>query len=345
MAFDSQLLPQLGLMFFASDDTASPDNKYGTVLQASRLADDLGFHAVWFPERHFHRFGGLFPNPAVLAAAVATQTSRLRIRAGSVVLPLHDPIRVAEEWSMIDNLSQGRVDIAFATGWDADSFVLSPDRFDRRLEETLALTKIVETLWRGNSIERRDGNGLATAISIRPAPVQPTLPIWITAAHRTELFERAGAAGHNILTALLFQPVDELATKIGIYRKARQAAGYDPHRGVVSLMLHTFVAADGLSARRIVRQPMLHYLTSSVDLWSRESQRLASLNERDRNDVLELAFERYVRTSALIGDPSTCRDMLQKLRAIGVNDVACLIDFGLADDDIASSLHRLATLI
>ena len=68
-----------------------------------------GFKAVWTPERHFHAFGGLYPNPAVTSAAVAAITTRVRVRAGSVVLPLHNPIRVAEEWAVVDNLSQGRV--------------------------------------------------------------------------------------------------------------------------------------------------------------------------------------------------------------------------------------------
>mgnify|MGYP006138748669 CR=1 FL=1 len=62
---------------------------------AARLADERGFSALWVPERHFHRFGGLFPNPAVLGAAVAMATRRLQIRAGSLVSPLHDSLRIA----------------------------------------------------------------------------------------------------------------------------------------------------------------------------------------------------------------------------------------------------------
>jgi len=77
-------------------------------------------------ERHFHRFGGSYTNPSVTSAIIAAVTNRIAIRAGSVVLPLHDPIRVAEEWSIVDNLSGGRVGMAIASGWHVDDFVFAP---------------------------------------------------------------------------------------------------------------------------------------------------------------------------------------------------------------------------
>src|SRR5262249_27857700 len=105
--------PALSLFFFSSSDDPAARDKDRLVREAAAFADGNGFQAVWFPERHFHRFGGLYPTPATLAAAAATWTRKLRLRAGSVVLPLHDPVRVAEEWSVVDNLSNGRVDLAF----------------------------------------------------------------------------------------------------------------------------------------------------------------------------------------------------------------------------------------
>ncbi len=337
-------LPSLSLMFFATDDATCPDNRYRLVIQASRMADELGFESVWFPERHFHQFGGPFPNPAVLAGAIAAITSRVRIRAGSVVLPLHDPIRVAEEWSMVDNLSGGRIDLAFATGWDADSFILSPQRFSGRVDETFALSEIVARLWRLDAIERHNGNGQPISVRIHPPPIQKDLRIWITATQRTELFARAGTAGYNILTALLFQSLEELSQRVGVYRDARRTAGHDPDTGVVTLMLHSFVADDSATARQIVREPMLAYLKSSIDLWRHESSQLASLGQRERSDVLELAFERYLRTASLIGDPSHCLNMLSQATDAGVDEIACLIDFGPSFDQALQSIQRLASL-
>ncbi len=75
-----------------------------------------GFEAAWTPERHFHEFGGIFPNPSVTSAVLTAMTERVKIRTGSCVLPLHSPIRVAEEWSFVDVLSKGRVGASFAAG-------------------------------------------------------------------------------------------------------------------------------------------------------------------------------------------------------------------------------------
>src|SRR5436309_12774451 len=105
------------VMFFAGSDRPRATDRYALVREAAQFADRHGFSAVWTPERHFHEFGGLYPNPSVTSAALAMITKRLQIRSGSVVAPLHSPIRIAEEWSVVDNLSGGRVAISFASGW------------------------------------------------------------------------------------------------------------------------------------------------------------------------------------------------------------------------------------
>src|SRR5215470_15781395 len=97
-----------GIMFFSSSEQDSNGDKYALLKRATRFADEHNFCCVWTPERHFHEFGGLFPNPSVVSAALAAITSKIQIRAGSLISPLHNPIRIAEEWSVVDNLSQGR---------------------------------------------------------------------------------------------------------------------------------------------------------------------------------------------------------------------------------------------
>ncbi len=88
---------QFSVMFFASSNDAEAEDKYRLVIEGARFADAHGFSSVWVPERHFGKFGCLYPSPSVLHAALARETHRVRLRAGSVVLPLHNPFRVAEE--------------------------------------------------------------------------------------------------------------------------------------------------------------------------------------------------------------------------------------------------------
>src|SRR5687767_1718699 len=98
---------RFGLFFFACDERQDEQDKYRLVIEGSRFADQHDFSAVWVPERHFARFGRMFSSPPVLLAAIARETRRVALRAGSVSMPINDPIRVAEQWSIVDNLSGG----------------------------------------------------------------------------------------------------------------------------------------------------------------------------------------------------------------------------------------------
>jgi len=332
---------QFSLFYFSSNETELTDDKYQLLIEGAKFADQNGFVAVWIPERHFHAFGGIYPNPSVLGAALAMVTERVRLRAGSVVLPLSNPIRVAEEWSVVDNLSRGRVDIAFARGWNPNDFVLSPQTYANRTEVLFAGIQTVYKLWRGESILLPNGVGKETEIKIYPRPLQRELPVWITCSGGKETFIEAGAFGANILTALLFQPIEELAEKIALYRETRRLHGHAPETGHVTLMLHTFVGEDMAVVRNNVRGPFTEYLKTSVDLWRRGSKSLDDLTEKEQEDLLAYAFERYFQTSALFGTPDSCLKMVARLKEIGVDEIACLIDFGVDVDSVITSLHFL----
>lgn len=336
------------LFFFAAEHGQNADC-YKLLLNAARFADKNGFCAIWTPERHFHSFGGIYPNPAVTGAAVAAVTSRVSIRAGSVVAPLHDPVRVVEEWSMVDNLSGGRVSISFASGWHANDFVLAPDHFQDRKQVMVRQINTIRSLWLGEAISRKNGTGRDVTVRTYPRPVQKELPIWITAAGSAETFRLAGEMGAGLLTHLLGQDLQTLARKIAIYRAAYRAAGH-PGNGRVALMLHTFVGKDMESTRSLVQGPFCRYLEQSLDLLQGVfselgiKAELASLSRQELDAVLLHAFERYYRTSSLIGDETACWEMLQQLSEIEVDEIACLIDFGVDFKAVAESLSRLKTL-
>jgi natural product biosynthesis luciferase-like monooxygenase protein len=335
---------EFSLFYFSSEEAEFTDDKYRLLIEGAKFADRHDFAAVWIPERHFHSFGGIYPNPSVLGAALAMVTERVRLRAGSVVLPLQNPIRVAEEWSVVDNLSKGRVDLAFARGWNPNDFVLSPEIYANRTEALFSGMQTVQKLWRGESISLPNGIGKETEIKVYPLPKQRELSVWMTCSGGKERFIEAGALGVNILTALLFQPIEELAEKIALYRDSRAKHGHDPEAGHVTLMLHTFVGEDIEVVRNQVREPFIEYLKNSVDLWRQDSKNLEDLTEKEREDLLAYAFERYFQTSALFGTPDTCLARVARLKEIGVNEIACLIDFGVDLDAVMAALYSLKRL-
>lgn len=336
-------------VFFFSDNGATAANdKYRLLFECARYADRNGFEAVWTPERHFQAFGGLYPNPSVLAAALAMTTDRIAIRAGSVVLPLHPAARVAEEWSLVDNLSGGRVGIAVASGWHPDDFVLMPQAFPQRRTAALDLIATVQRLWRGESLEDVNGKGERVTVRVYPRPIQAQLPTWLTAMSEQSFIE-AGRRGLNVLTGLMDQDLEQCARRIARYRDSLADSGFDPCAGRVTLMLHTYIEDDMVKVREAVRQPMLEYLrafmhVSEAQLQADRSVQTVLASDDDRQAILEHAFERYLAKRSLLGTPQSCRAMVHDAVAVGVDEIACLLDFGLDAQRVLASLQRVDAL-
>jgi natural product biosynthesis luciferase-like monooxygenase protein/amino acid adenylation domain-containing protein len=337
------------LFYFAADAGEHEGNRYRLLLDGARFADEHGLAAIWTPERHFHAFGGLYPNPAVTGAAVAAITKNVRVRAGSVVLPLHDPIRVAEEWSMVDNLSGGRAELSVASGWHDRDFVFQPQNYADRRDLLMEQIGTLRALWRGEKIRRPAPKG-EVEVGILPRPIQPELNIWLTAGGTPDTFVRAGESGCYLLTHLLGQSPEELVEKVALYRNAWKAAGH-PGEGYVTLMIHTFIGPDLETVREKVWGPFREYLRTSVGLirdlaeGRGQDMRSASFTEADLEALLDHAFDRYFQTSALMGTMDGCLEMVDGLKAIGVDECACLIDFGVSHADTMASLEHLPELM
>jgi len=350
------------LFYFASDESEGVSDKYQLLLDGARFGDAHGFEAVWTPERHFHAFGGLYPNPSVASAAIAAVTERIKIRAGSVVLPLHHPIRIAEEWALVDNLAKGRVGISFAAGWQPNDFVLRPETFADRKRVMFDGIDVVKRLWRGEAVAFEGPKGEAVSVRTLPRPVQRELDTWVTIAGNPETYVEAGRRGQRVLTHLLGQTFEELAEKLQLYRAAWREAAH-PGRPHVTLMLHTFVGDDDAAVKETVRQPMKAYLKSAMDLVKRAAWSFptfkdrvqaggqsmdqvfaAGLSDEETEALLEHAFERYYETSGLFGTPATCMATVRRLKTLEVDELACLIDFGVPSPLALSHLQHLLRL-
>jgi natural product biosynthesis luciferase-like monooxygenase protein len=331
-----------GLMFFS----------------AARFGDERGFRFISTPERHFHGFGGAFPQPAVLSAAIAAVTRQIQIRAGSVVAPLHHMIRIVEEWSVVDNLSGGRAAVSFAAGWNVDDFVLAPAAYERRREVLHERIAGVRQAWRSGRCRMDNPMGRAVTLRLYPRPVQRELPAWLTVSRNPDGFTAAGRAGLNVLTHLESQDVGILEHRIAEYRSARAEGGYDPATGVVTLMQHTLLADDTERARALAYPALRRYLGFAADLerqsvadggsmsGGRDARRDQTLLASDsaRDEMVDLAVLRLFAGASLIGSIADCREHALGLAAIGVDEIACLIDF--VDDDavMRTSLDHLDEL-
>jgi natural product biosynthesis luciferase-like monooxygenase protein len=343
----------MSLFYFAAGNGRA-DESYRLVLDSARWADAAGFEAVWVPERHFHEFGGAYPNPSVMAAAIAAVTTNIAIRAGSVVAPLHSPARIAEEWAVVDNLSGGRAGISFAAGWQPNDFVLNPSAYATAREQLPHMIEAVQQLWRGESVELPGHDGSLVPTRTLPRPIQTELPIWMTSAGSRSTFERAGTLGHHVLTHLLGQTLDQLAANIEAYRSARRDAGHSGD-GHVTLMVHAFLSSEVGEARRLAREPMKRYLSSSAGLLRNMASAFptfagsstdadaafASLTAEELDELLDVSATRYLEASGMFGSVDDAVEFVEQCADIGVDECACLIDFGIDVDAVLSGLPLL----
>jgi natural product biosynthesis luciferase-like monooxygenase protein len=338
------------LFYFDGDGSVSDSNIYKLLIESAKFADQNGFTAIWTPERHFHAFGGLYPNSALTSAAVAMVTDRVQLRAGSFVMPLHDPVRATEEWAVVDNLSHGRVGIAFASGWTVDDFVLAREPHVNRKAVMWRDLEVMRKLWRGEAVERQDATSKTYQVKTLPKPVQKELPIWIT-CQSSETFVEAGKLGAHILTSLLGGTLAEIAPKIKLYRNSLAKHGHDPKLGKVALMTHTFVGENLDDVKKKVKQPFCNYLKNHYELLESLAKgmglnvSLKDFSEDDIDSLLEFGVEGFMKGRSLIGTPESCRPFLEEIRAADIDEVACLIDFVQDYDLVMESLPFVAKLL
>ncbi|MFJ8308148.1 MULTISPECIES: MupA/Atu3671 family FMN-dependent luciferase-like monooxygenase [unclassified Streptomyces] len=342
-----------GVFFFAAVGDRAQET-YRLMLDAARRADELGFGFVSTPERHFHRFGGAFPNPAVTSAAIAAVTSRIQIRAGSVVTPLHPAARIVEDFAMVDGISGGRVAISVGSGWNVNDFVIAPEKYETRREQMIKDVTDIRTAWRTGHWTGPNPLGAETTLPVFPRPVQDDLSVWVTASRSEGTFREAGRLGCNILTHLENQDVASLSGKIALYRAARAEAGWEGP-GKVTVMMHTYVADDAAEARRVGGGSLRDYLLSAIDLealaveaggrmsGNKQGREVLSAVSAQRK-LAELGVNRYLSGNSLIGSVEECTATARRVRAAGVDEIACLVDFVADPELVLASLERVAAV-
>ncbi|MGW1871261.1 MupA/Atu3671 family FMN-dependent luciferase-like monooxygenase [Streptomyces mauvecolor] len=342
-----------GVFFFAAVGDRAQET-YRLMLDAARRADELGFGFVSTPERHFHRFGGAFPNPAVTSAAIAAVTSRIQIRAGSVVTPLHPAARIVEDFAMVDGISGGRVAISVGSGWNVNDFVIAPEKYETRREQMIKDVGDIRTAWRTGHWTGPNPLGAETTLPVFPRPVQEDLSVWVTASRSEGTFREAGRLGCNILTHLENQDVESLSDKIALYRAARAEAGWEGP-GKVTVMMHTYVADDAAEAREAGGGALRDYLLSAIDLealaveaggrmsGNKQGREVLSAVKAQRK-LAELGVNRYLSGNSLIGSVEECTETARRVRAAGVDEIACLVDFVADPELVLASLERVAAV-
>jgi alkanesulfonate monooxygenase SsuD/methylene tetrahydromethanopterin reductase-like flavin-dependent oxidoreductase (luciferase family) len=218
----------------ATGRAADPHERLLGAVRWARWAEDAGFDAVGIGERHAVPF--LASAPTVLLAHLAAVTSRVRLVSTVTVLPLLDPVRVAEDFATIDHLSGGRVDLIIGKGNDPVQNRLFGYDLDDQWQLNREKYELLRRLWREEDVtwsgtSRPPLEGATTL----PRPLQRPIPVWHGSASSTESTELAARFGEPVFSANAFHPTKKYTDLVAHYRARLAAHGHDPASGVVGV--------------------------------------------------------------------------------------------------------------
>ena len=229
---------QFGLLFMMYAPAPSSDETlYREVLEPVEEADRLGYDIAWFAEHHFEprsEFNGRLPSPMLFIAAAASRTKRIRLGTGVRVLPIHDPIILAEEAAVADLLTGGRLILGAGQGGgnDFETFGVVGENKYALFRETL---DVMAAAWRPGLLNHESESFRYQGLSVIPKPLQkPEDIIWV-AARNPELIAYAGRNGYAQLIGQS-EPTARQAGYARLYREAARAAGHTPRTGDTRLV-------------------------------------------------------------------------------------------------------------
>jgi alkanesulfonate monooxygenase SsuD/methylene tetrahydromethanopterin reductase-like flavin-dependent oxidoreductase (luciferase family) len=314
--------------------TGRPDSEaFAHALDIVDGAERWGLDAIWLAELHFDPARSVLSAPMCIASAIAMRTSRIKIGIAVQVLPLCNPLRIAEEAATVDQLSQGR--LIFGVGrsgvaktYEAYNIPYAESR--GRFAETL---EIIEQAWASPGSFSHHGHYYRFEdVSVTPRPFQqPAPPIRIAAAS-ADTFVSIGRQGKPIFLAVRHEDARDFAPQIATYRQAWRDAGH-PGDGAVFLRAPGFLASTPAAARQRVEASLMHYYRAQGALLG-DSARRAGVDAADRRAMTAerlntITYDEAVAGSVLIGTPDQVADELAALRRdLGLDGVLLELNCG-----------------
>ena len=324
---------------------------FEAALITADLAETLGFDGIWLAERHFSSPGGtaLIASvglaPLLIATAIATRTSRLRIGTAVLLLPLGHPVRLAEEVATLDHLSHGRLDL----GIGRSSFPRAYEGYNIPYEESRARFReyldIMRLAWTQPRFSYTGTFYTFQDLEVIPKPYQQPYPPLHYAAATRETFATIGAMGLPLLVALIGTPLSELATVSAEYQAAWQAAGH-PGQGEVRLRLPIYVAATRHQAQSDPQPSVMPYYERLRQGYLRSAQRSVSAEHAARaTQLATLTYEEVLQERVVFGTPKQVAARLQSLRqALGLSGIIVEpnVGGGMPPELVAHSMRLFA---
>jgi len=301
------------------------------ILAEAVYAEEVGLHSAWIGEHHFSTLGVL-SCPDLMLANVAARTRRIRLAPAVTVLPLHHPIRVAEQWATLDLLSGGRVDFAAGRGYDRREYLPFKVSFEDNQQIFEEGMEVVRRLWSSDRpISHHGKHYQFDNIAITPKPVQRPLPAYVASFSQPSI-ELAAKLGCGLIVApfaaaMTYGGLRQVAE---LYHRTCAHHGQAPGRLMCSYFIHF---ADTKPQEEAARARQIRYYKECVIAAFPGDPKTAppsyryfvAMVERLRN----VRPEDLTENSVLLGSPDQITETLKKVEAAGFDEVILYFNVGL----------------
>ena len=306
--------------------------RYRDLIAEAAEADRLGFNTVWLAEVHFAPRFSVMPTPLMLLAAIAERTTNIRLGMAVNLMPLHHPIRLAEEVATLDVLSGGRVEFGAGRG----AFPLNYRGYGVEMANSRALfeegLEIIKAAWTQKRVTLQvDAAAHPDGVEVVPKPIQRPHPPIRLAANSADTFTFAGANRYPIFAGGPVNPIPVLAERLKIYENALSSAGHERPDDWLAAALMAFVGRDRAQVRATIEPSLRNYFDAVSEIIEPESLAAGHQAEfqkvRDRLRTIDYATVDSIM--GIFGDPEYCIDRVAQLREqFGFTRLVCWFEIG-----------------
>src|SRR5271170_2295130 len=296
--------------------------RYRELIAEAAEADRLGFNTVWLAEVHFAPRFSVMPTPLLLLAAIAERTANLRLGMAVNLMPLHHPIRLAEEIATLDVLSGGRVEFGAGRG----AFPLNYRGYGVEMADSRALfqdgLETIKAAWTDR---------LADGIKVVPRPIQRPFPPIRLAANSADTFTFDGANRYPIFAGGPVNPIPVLAERLKIYENALKDAGHERPDDWLAAALMVFVGRDRAQVRATIEPSLRNYFKAVGEIIEPESLAAGAQAEfqKVRERLRAVEYSTVDSIMAVFGDPEYCVDRIAQLKEqFGFSRLVCWFEIG-----------------
>jgi alkanesulfonate monooxygenase SsuD/methylene tetrahydromethanopterin reductase-like flavin-dependent oxidoreductase (luciferase family) len=316
------------------------------IINEARFADECGLDSFGVSEQHFKHPTNSTSAPEVVLSAISQVTENIRIQPAVVVLPLHNPIQVAERWAAVDIVSGGRLDFGIGRG----NTPVTADTFGVPIPETEARTlegiEVVLSAWTQEDVEWQGAFYKVPKVRVTPRPLQSPHPPLFWAATSPDSHEVGGAHGFGLMTGGNALDLDQVHRRIERYREGRKNI-VPIHRnqqtnGRIILNLLGHCAATSELAREQAERYIIEYVNRTVEMYKIMVQRSGRTVDFERSERFKDNFDELVRAGTLVlGSPEDCVEQLQRIAELGVDEVILRLD-GPTHEELLECIRLLA---